>query len=358
MQPASSATATLAALPSELRVQILEYTDLVTPRRQVIWSRQDHAYTICHTRIDPDDSPDTYYSNQFSNCWRDETFDGNGNGCFCRRDHAAFSLACKCWAPPGPALFLISRALREDAQFVFFSRNRFIIHDNTAFPPWEVPLSGRHAEEGPGPTDPYPYERLAISEFLRDVVPARALAHLRFLELAFPLYRPHSWPGTLHPATRDWQAAVDWLQDKLNPQGLTIRLIVAEPIGAPDWYYHTITLVEGGKIMSAYMDLLLSLQQLAKCGLSRFYARLACPFEQTEEVQGYSNADRVSFVWQEKEALKANSEQLVMGPRYESLYANGEEEPSLSDWYVNCYYWELIVLQRRRAFPVANYVVA
>ena len=347
MQPASRATATLATLPSELRVRILEYTDLVTPRRQVIWSRQDYAYTICHNRFDPDDSPDIGYSSQFFDCWRDKSFDGNG--CFCRRDHAAFSLACKCWAPPGPALFLVSRALCEDAQFVFFSGNRFTIHDYTAFPPWELPLSGRHQEEGPGPTDPYPYERLAISEFLRDVVPARSLADLRFLELAFPLYRPHSWPGTLHPAMRDWQVAVDWLQDKLNPQGLTIRLVVAEPNGAPTWYYRTITVNEGQMIISAYIDLLLSLKQLAKCGLSRFYARLAYPMEQTEEVKSYSSdLDRVALVWQGKDDLKTDSEQLVMGPRYESLYASGEEEPSLSDWYVNCYFCELIVLHNIR----------
>ncbi len=346
MKPASSAGATLATLPRELRVRILEYTDLVTPRRQVMWSRQDHAYTICHSRFDPDNSASTAYSNQFFDCWRDKNYDGNG--CFCRRDHTAFSLACKCWTPPGPALFLVCRALREDAQFVFFSGNRFIVHDYTASPPWELPLFGQHQQEGPAPTYPYPYERLAVSEFLRDVVPVESLAHLRFLELAFPLYRPQSWPGTSHPAIRDWQSTVDWLQDKISPQGLTVRLIVAEPEGAPTWYYSIITMDEGGCIMSAYVDLLRSLKCLADCGLARFYAHLAFPWQHTEEARSLSDLERADFVWNEKEVMKKDSEELVMGSRYASLYVNDNEEPSLSDWYVNCYFIELVVLQHIR----------
>ncbi len=100
--------------------------------------------------------------------------------------------------------------------------------------------------------------------------------------------------------------------------------------------------------MLAYMDLLHPIKLLAECGLARFYAHLAYPWEQTEEARSFSDLDRASLVWKEKEALKNEFEQDIMGPRYESLYADGREEPSLSDWYVNCYIIELIVLQRIR----------
>lgn len=38
----------LMSLPSELRVRILEYTDLITPWKEVTWSRQDRGYQVCH----------------------------------------------------------------------------------------------------------------------------------------------------------------------------------------------------------------------------------------------------------------------------------------------------------------------
>jgi hypothetical protein len=56
-------------------------------------------------------TPDELYSDQFFHCWLDKA-----EGCFCSRRHAAFSLGCRCWTPPGPALFLLCRALSQDAQ--------------------------------------------------------------------------------------------------------------------------------------------------------------------------------------------------------------------------------------------------
>ncbi len=185
----SNAT-TLTTLPRELRIRILEHTDLVTPRREVTWSRQeDHGYVVFNRGYDGDSTPDECHSAQFFKCWLGKSYVGGPptNGCFCRRRHAAFSLTCKCWAPPGPALFLVCRALCEDARFVFFSSNRFIVHDFKTSPPWGLPLLDECPEEEPVPTCPYPNARLAASQFLREVVPARSLAHLRFLELVFPI---------------------------------------------------------------------------------------------------------------------------------------------------------------------------
>ncbi|KAL2138903.1 hypothetical protein VTI28DRAFT_6060 [Corynascus sepedonium] len=324
LSPTTTNGTTLLTLPRELRLRILEHTDLVSPRRQVLWSRQDRAYTIYHFCTEPDESPDHGYSNQFSDCLR------NGNsydsiGCFCRRRHTTFSSTCKCWIPPGADPFLVCRTLYHDAQLVFFSCNRFIIHDYKPSPPWVVPLLERHHDYAPDdiPNYPYPYPRIAASEFLRDIVPAQSLPHLRFLELVFPPYPASTWPDTHHPAMHEWASTVSWLCGKLNLPGLTIRLVVAEIDDAPASYYRTITAEEGAAVMRAYMDLVRPLKGLADAGLARFHADLRYPHK--------------NWAWLEKMKLKKEAEEYVMGERYSQLYTNGREEPVESDWYQKYY---------------------
>ena len=318
--PPSAAATTLASLPRELRVRILEHTDLVTPRRQVTWSRQDRAYVVrrFQRNKDSDLTPDELHSQQFFDCWL-----RTSDGCFCGRRHAAFSLACQCWAPPGPTLFLVCRTLSAEAQYVFFSRNRFIIHDYKAHPAWAVPSS-----PGQQPLPVSGEQRFAVSEFLREVVPASALAHIRFLELVFPPYLPQTWPGI--EAVRDWWAVVERLQDKVNLSGLTLRIIVMNTSnGAPPAPW--ITTAEGGALMAAYMNLLQPLQWLAELGLAEFYAHFPYPWE-TALGSRAREAYNPRWVWGEKKALKDRLERYVMGDRYGSLYADGKAEPVPSDW--------------------------
>ncbi|KAH6840585.1 hypothetical protein B0I37DRAFT_437911 [Chaetomium sp. MPI-CAGE-AT-0009] len=334
--PPSNATTTLTTLPRELRLRILEYTDLITPRKDVIWTRQRRAYTVMYLGWDSNPrlpTSDVHHGSQFFSCW-DKTNINNGkgttSGCFCRR-HAAFSFICQCWVPPGPALFLISRTLCEDARFVFFSGNRFTIHDYKLSPPWELPMLGQKEHNWPVPTYPYPYERFVASDFLCNVVPACALTHLRFLDLVFPPYRVRSWPEKEHPVMQDWWATVDWLRGKINPPALTLRLVVSDLGDAPSTYYRTITNQEGDALFEAHLNLLQPLASLGKDGLARFYARFPYPWECTEENDARRNRDPKFWKWLrgQEEALKERAERYVMGERYESLYANGREEPEL-----------------------------
>ncbi|KAH6839472.1 hypothetical protein B0I37DRAFT_235423 [Chaetomium sp. MPI-CAGE-AT-0009] len=325
LRPPSNAAAALLALPRELRIGILQHTDLVAPSWEVVWSRKDRAYTVIFKTYD-----------QLSACWYDTTGTGPPNkGCFCRRHHAGFSKQCTCWAPPGPALFLVCRTLYEEAQFVFFSSNRFIIHDYQSFPPWVLPVFDQYPNDydGPVPAYPYPEERFAISEFLREVIPTPSLAHLRFLELVFPPYRAPSWPGTQDSVMQDWRETIDWLrQQKINLPGLTIRLVVADTYdAAAPTYYRTITVEDGDVIMTAYQDLLQPLVRLAYDGLFRFYADLRYPWAFTEESK-IRRKNGMGWRYEEERALKQQAERYVMGHRYESLYANGREEPKPSDW--------------------------
>ncbi|KAK4234207.1 hypothetical protein C8A03DRAFT_47411 [Achaetomium macrosporum] len=321
LKPPSNATAaTLTTLPRELCIRILEYNDLVTPRREVTWSRQDRGYMLYNR------GHNKCHSAQFFNCW----FGQRTNCCFCRRRHAAFSLTCKCWAPPGPTLFLVCCALYEDAQFVFFSSNRFIVHDFNYCAPWDRPCPPEPEEDQEGPTSTYPYpnERLAVSQFLREVVPVRSLSHLRFLELLLPPYRPPNWPGIHHPAMTDWRATLDWLRGKINPPGLTLRLMVADlpykdlswepddmlisfPNDIMDCYHDTITIDEGEAIMKAYMDF-----------LQRALMEAITPDVPNPHIRKGDPRER---------ALKKCAERYVMGDRYKTLYANDRKEPQFSD---------------------------
>ncbi len=303
-----AARTTLTTLPRELRLRILEYTDLITPRRQVIWSRQDGGYMIAVPGHTLEDTPEGRYDAQFGKCWWG-ALPGRGttrlptSGCFCRRLHSAFSLRCRCWAPPGPALFLLSRALYEDAQYVFFSGNRFIVHDFLV-----------------GPPTAHPDKRLAASEFLRDVVPQRSLAHLRFLELSFPPY------GVSHAAAQDWRATVNWLRDKLSTPALTLRWMVADGLV----WARAPSVEEWEQIVECHSRLWQPLTRLGDDGLDRFYAHFLSPKHRFPLRGGPEYQGR----WfKEKDALKERAERDVIGGRYDDLYATGKEEPALSDWH-------------------------
>ncbi|KAH6632779.1 hypothetical protein F5144DRAFT_575202 [Chaetomium tenue] len=329
-----SLLSTLTTLPRELRLRILEYTDLIVPSRQVTWSRQDHGYVT--SSIESLSSPDYLYRGQFFHCWYNEG-PGPFIGCFCRRRHSSFSFKCKCWAPPGPALFLICRTLYQDAQFVFFSGNRFIIHDYRACPPWEMPcIGGQTREEQRIPRRDYPNKRLAVSQFLREVIPTHCLAYLRFLEVVFPPYPPSGWPQAGHPAMDDWWATVDWLQDKVNLPGLTLRLVGARANEVtPDAYTATITVSEGDTIMKAHMALLPPLTHLGQNGLARFYANFIYPWLCTEELRVHDY--KKDWMEDRNREIKEPAERYVMGDRYEGLYANNKKEPERSSWEYSYY---------------------
>lgn len=329
--PASrpSLSTTLVTLPRELRLRILEYTDLITPIREVTWSRQDGGYVVTTTRPNSDSPSNLRHSAQFFQCWL-----GNNMGCFCRRRHAAFSLRCECWLPPGP-LFLVCRTLYRDSQLVFFSGNRFIVHDFRSHAPWRLPFLDDAVRAGEDtPSYSYPFERLAISHFLREVA-VSSLAHLRFLEVVFPPYLPASWPQAEHSAMQDWWATVGWLRDKINAPGLTLRIVVAETsMSTPDCYRPMITFEEGKLIMRACEDLLHPLTQLVDCGLARFYSDLVYPWELADETEVYGLASW-DVVRDRRKKLNESAERRVMGDRYESLYADNKEEPEPSLWW----YW-------------------
>jgi hypothetical protein len=83
-------------LSLELRPQILEYTDIVTPLCEVEWNPEDGFYPP-YSRSQCSDSEYEmcplafHYACQFRHCWY-----SSRTGCYCSRYHSAFSILSKC----------------------------------------------------------------------------------------------------------------------------------------------------------------------------------------------------------------------------------------------------------------------
>ncbi|KAL2264067.1 hypothetical protein VTK26DRAFT_2853 [Humicola hyalothermophila] len=280
----------LIDLPRELRLRILEYTDLVTPFKEIGELRPSI-------------------------------------GCFCRRQHTAFSSRCRCWGPP-TALFLVCRTLHADADPVFYSQNRFIVADSphrSPYTPWD-----RHG---------YPHASFAASHFLRHVVPRRCLGHLRFLEPAFSPFTHQSRPGGEHPALRDWDETVAWAAGRLNLGVLTVGLVVAGAGEIPPQDGEGMTRAQGREVTATYTRILAPLRKWSVApaaataddddggggggALARFHAELVWPLRWSSWVV---------------RVLKRRAEQFVMGERYKRvLAAAGEPRRSIWTWAHICY---------------------
>lgn len=330
-QPAQPSPPYLILLPKELRLRILEYTDLISPWMEVTWSRQHAAFVAgkapCVTldfrgEICP---PARHHGCQFRECWNN-TYPAMPSaplaGCFCRVLHSAYSSttsACRCWAPP-QALFLVCWQLCHDARMVFFAGNRFVVHDLCANPPYQ--------REAPGMDDGYFAPRLAASVFLQEVVPVDCLGYLRFMEIVFPPYWPDVWPSEDHPALVDWVATLDWAANKLNLPGLTIRMVMADP-----WNHEAprrgVTAAQGEAMLEGQRRILRPMSRLRE--LARFYALCSWPLKRNDEWQGKTN-----IIKEKEHALKKVAEHLVMGDRYGSLNDTCNE-PSRSLWQYRFY---------------------
>lgn len=320
----SPAPSRLVNLPRELRLRVLEYTDLVTPWTEVTWSRQSRAFsmrsTYCEDLVGEGYECPTarHHGCQFSQCWH--TSHAPTTGCFCRGMHSAYSwpASCRCWAPP-QALFLVCRTLWLDAQAIFFSRNRFVIHDLHADPPYQFQKTPSEPDE-PG----YPFSTFAASIFLRDIVPTYCLGYLRFLELVLPPYMPENWPQEGDTALEDLTATLDWARDRLNVSRLTIRLVMADVNGYETWPRDFLIKGEGEAIIAGYMCIVSSLARLGP--MDKFYAQLVSPWRWDKR----TGRNEALAAEKEKE-LKERAEKLLMGDRYESL-PSGAAEPPPSIW--------------------------
>lgn len=110
-------------LPNEVQLQILEHSDLVSPF-DLIWAFNTNVardtrmpFYEYRTFKSPSEPWDFICCRQCSPL---------SEACSCWPKHAAFSTTCTCWRMP-LSLFLICRKMKQDAEFVFYSKNHFLL---------------------------------------------------------------------------------------------------------------------------------------------------------------------------------------------------------------------------------------
>ncbi|KAH6626533.1 hypothetical protein B0J18DRAFT_449287 [Chaetomium sp. MPI-SDFR-AT-0129] len=342
---------TFVTLPRELRLRILEYTNLITPSKEVWWSRHEGRYSWRalsrgHRYYNDDgwlryDECSDLGRCTFRNTSARKVPLGSPAGCFCTRRHGAYSSLCPCWAAPGPALFLVCRTLCQDAQLVFFSGNRFVIHDLSTSCDAEYSLRYHWTalmQEGPElPRDiTYPHGRLAASIFFRDIIPPHCISYLRSLEMSFPARLERGWPTPDCSAMQDWRETVDWLANRINGPGLTLGFVEAELID-----YHgpgevdIITEEEADMLHNSILAILTPFKQLVQGpnALGRFYAQVTYPWEWTasSDDRWTKLLDQRGDPWGVRRELtrlhNRTLETLVMGDQYHEMFADGKRAP-------------------------------
>lgn len=240
-------------------------------------------------------------------------------------------------------------ALFDDARVVFFSGNRFIVHDYRGDIPFKIP------------EDPAKYhsDRLAASIFLREVVPSQMPREIHDLELVFPPYSPMGWPEEGHPALADWAETVCWAREKMNLCGLTLRLVMADsPYGPAAPGRGSITADQVEEILSTYRRIVSPVAVLAqsKAGdenggdgnqLRKFDVRIGWPwawnFDYQAKVDEYGWDGLNEYVAEKCQVLKEEVERLVMGDRYREIHNEGTGDPwiqfnSVWEWKLYCGY--------------------
>lgn len=318
----------ILALPRELRLRILSYTDLITPWAEVRWSPQRKGFIVGRTHCENQEfrdqicPPSRHYGCQFSDCYL--TFPRPSPGCFCRNEHSgsSSSITCRCWLSP-QALFLVCKTLYKDAQIVFYSGNRFVVFDRHSDPPWSRQVS---YEDPAGPKHGYPYPRFGASIFLREIVPNDCLRNLCFLELVFPPWDHDVWPREGQAAVQEWKDTTEWAKSRLSVGGLTIRLIAMD---ASDWEQPAsrkyMSKSEGIQIIAGYIRILGPLAHFDE--LQEFHAQLVSPWRWNEGGLGSHQA-----VVETERQLKERAEKLVLGNRYPA--PDGDRaEPLESVWH-------------------------
>jgi hypothetical protein len=175
----------------------------------------------------------------------------------------------------------------------------------------------------------YPEQRFAASEFLRDVVPARCLAHLRFLELVFPAYEP--LPPNDHPAVQDWCGILDWVRGIINAPALVIRFVMAElHFQAVGDARQGLTEEQGYEILFGYMRVMHPVKPLVReDGLAGFYVQAAYPWRWTKKTRGKIRRHGVEWLDKAERDLKGRYERAVRGLAAASC---NKPEPTPSGW--------------------------
>ena len=289
----------LLDLPPEVRLRMLEYTDLVTPLRQVEWHPENGFRVRYFDNLCQDKQG--HMKTRCSECrWRACSLE-RSFGCFCQRHHAAFSSStrCKCWSPPVD-LFLVCKSFLEGSRHIFYSANRFMV----------TPAASIYG------TNPKKPASLEASTFFLKAVPSTALHFLRWVDLVLQPFDDQHYNAS-KIVYKEWLEVISLIKGRLRCANLTLRVYMAAlfPITKESWP-PTITPEQDSAMIQSYGKLIKPLSALED--LDTFNVYLFWPFHPTEKHswpywrQGRSRDSAIR-----KQELEL--ERLVMGDDYDSM---------------------------------------
>ncbi|KAK7960722.1 hypothetical protein PG988_011936 [Apiospora saccharicola] len=364
-------------LPPEIRWQILEYTDLVAPLRQVGWraGRGFSSVWLKPCNCTPAGERDRDEWLRFARCSPEYDTRHTSEACCVR--HAGYSPRCQCWSPPG-AIMLVSRAMYDMAMATLYGRNRVILlpgedeigalldRPNTGPPDpddsetesdnesdvWELELfhSGRRESLVEPVHPPLVRQQLGATIFLgahhRTFRPA-ALSHLRTLEVVFP----HQGPGPFDAGLlQRWRDAVRHLLEQGDVGSLTLIVHMRVALLSPDKNirarvggYGRVasrqTLAEAEEPLPGHRSLLEPLQELRDGGLRRLFVFLESEWHWTppqgctpKSCEGKQSG--VIHDWMRN--MEQVLERSVMGQEYDSS-DEGKMMERPSQWMVSLF---------------------
>jgi hypothetical protein len=204
---------------------------------------------------------------------------------------------------------------------VFFSENRFVIIDGTCLPIFGPPRTSGYDQN----------HRLAVSQFLRDVVPEGCLGYLRLIEMVFPPYAGGHWPQKGDPVFKDWSETIDQVKDKLNLPALIIRMAAVYHSDEDNDQYPDLTDSEAKHALEGYFHVMRPLARLAgRDGLAGFYAQLTWPWRRTEAATARArdwDGEREMDSWMTGRELwlRERAERFVLKDRYDKARLKAKE---------------------------------
>ncbi|KAF2678817.1 hypothetical protein K458DRAFT_408523 [Lentithecium fluviatile CBS 122367] len=316
-------------LPTELRLQILGYTDLVSAK-DIQWRPQTSSpprYPVkelcsCPRNVHPevlDYSRDCFCLLEPQRTPIVEQIDTRepcgcctlcrpadaSRMCFCSSRGRIFSTTCVC-SSPRHALFSVSREVREDAIATYYSRNRFFV---TPFrsPRMQSVKSGEANYHWP----PRGFERMRsieLSLYLSSLT-RNALQHIRWLEWMLPTSKPgYLLPST--PAWFDYLDTLDMMRQSMNITNLTFVLNMAAQGRMTGWFYDVGYETVSPTAWDWYRQIALALQRLG-------------PLRDCFIYLGRNGADSGS---NERITREESLERAIMGKHYESRKRGKPEE--------------------------------
>ncbi|KAI1397390.1 hypothetical protein F4819DRAFT_472300 [Hypoxylon fuscum] len=161
-------------LPAEIRWRILEYSDLVTPHKEVYWSaNRGFRIATAIIRCEGEECDAHLHRGcRFLSCAESSSA---MTGYICCRRRSGYSSRCQCWVAPR-GLFLASRSLCREALYVLYTCNRIVV----------IPSEGLRSCLRPDNIA----TRLDASRFITRHMWPDVLHNLRTVEFVFPAIGP------------------------------------------------------------------------------------------------------------------------------------------------------------------------